>query len=157
MLLKYDITKAVGKITQDHGLLCDDVHNVEILKVKQMFLKHLQKVILELNEPRTLQGLLEDYKTILHNLGFSTYSVKSAAIKTLIQKEFGDDVGFHLQYHRNQGTLVYDNGAGGSYIETTIYPWGVSDEQLLNTVARRLNDQLRNNPATIAELENDKE
>ena len=54
MLLKYDITKAVGKITQDHGLLCDDVHNVEILKVKQMFLKHLQKVILELNEPRTL-------------------------------------------------------------------------------------------------------
>ena len=54
------------------SLLFDDgqnsqIHNAEILKVKQMFLKHVQKVILELNEPRTLQGLLEDYKTILHN------------------------------------------------------------------------------------------
>ena len=29
-----------------------------------MFLKHVQKVILEHNEPRTLQGLLEDYKAI---------------------------------------------------------------------------------------------
>ena len=83
-----------------------------------MFLKHVRKVILELNERRTLQWLLEDYKTILHNFGFSTNSVKSAAIKTLIPKEFGDDVGFHLRYHRNQSTLVYDNRTGGSYIET---------------------------------------
>ena len=61
-----------------------------------MFLKHVQKVILELNKPRTLQGLLKDYKTILHNFGFPTNSVKSAAINILIQKEFGDHVGFHL-------------------------------------------------------------
>ena len=74
--------------------LCDDeqnshIHNVEILEVKQMFLKHVRKVILELNEPRTIQGLLADYKTILHNFGFPTNSVKPAAIKTLIQKDWG--------------------------------------------------------------------
>ena len=128
-----------------------------------MFLKHIQKVIPELHEPRTLQDLLEDYKTILHNSGFPTNSVKSAAIKTLMQKEFGDDVGFHLQHHRNQSTLVYDNRAGVCHIEAAIYSLGVSHKQLMNTVARRLNDdQLRNDPGMkwpppIAELENDED
>ena len=127
-----------------------------------MFLKHVQKVILELNEPRTLQGLLEDCKTNLHNFGFPTNSVKYAAIKTLVQNEFGDDVGFDLWYHRNQSTLIYDNREEGSYIEAAIYFWVVSDEQLLNTVARHLNDQLKNYPGmkklpNIGELENDKE
>ena len=70
-----------------------------------MFVKYVQKVILELNELRKLQGLLEDYKTILHNFEFSTNSVKSAPIKILIHKDFGGNVGFHLQYHRNQSTL----------------------------------------------------
>ena len=79
------------------GLLCDGsqnshIHNLEIFEIKQMFLKHVQKVILELNEPRTFRGLLKDYKTILLNFGLRTNSVKSAAIKALIQKEFGDDV-----------------------------------------------------------------
>ena len=116
--------------TRPVGLLCDDnqnshIRNVEILEVKQM-LKHAQKVILELNEPRTLLGLLENN---LNNFEILTNSVKSAAIKTLTQKEFGDDVRFHLQYQRNQSTLVYDNRAGFSYIEAAIYSWGVSDER----------------------------
>ena len=67
-----------------------------------------------------------------------------------------------MRYHRNQSTLVYDNRAGGSYIEAAIYFWVVNDEQLLNAVARNLNDRLRNDPGikwspTIAELENDEE
>ena len=67
-----------------------------------------------------------------------------------------------MQYHKNQSTLVYDKKVGGSYIEPAIYSWGVSDEQLLNTVARHQNDGFRNYsgmkcPRTIAELENDEE
>ena len=120
------------------------------------------KVILDLNEPRTLQWLLEDCKTILHNFGFPANSVKSAGIKTLIQKQFGDDVGFHLWHQRNQCAVVYDNRAGGSYIDAAIYSWGVSDKRLLETVAGRLNDRLRDNLGmkwlpNIAELENDEE
>ena len=153
--------------TRPVGLLCDDdqnsrIHNAEILEVKQMFLKHVQKVILELNEPKTLQDLLEDSKAILHNFGFPTKSVKSAVIKTLIQKEYGDNVGFHLRYHRNQSALLYDKTAASSYIEAAICSWGIIYEQLLNTIARFLNDRLRNDPVmrwppNIAELENDQE
>ena len=83
-------------------------------------------------------------KTILHNFEFPTNSVKSAAIKTIIQKEFGDDIEFDLRYLRTQSTLVYGNKEGGCYIEAAIYSCGVSDEQLLNIVARRMNDRLRN-------------
>ena len=127
-----------------------------------MFLKHVQKIILELNEPKTLQELLEDSKAILHNFGFPTKSVKSAVIKTLIQNEYGDNVGFHLRYHRNQSALVYDKRAAGSYTEAAICSWGVIYEQLLNTIARCLNDRLRNDPVVrwppnTAELENDQE
>ena len=73
-----------------------------------------------------------------------------------------NDVGLHLRYHRNQSTLVYDNRAGGNYIEAAIYSQGVSDKQLLNTVVRCLNDRLRKDPgvkwpSSIAELENDEE
>ena len=98
-------------------------------------------------------------KTILHNFEFPTNSVKSAAIKTIIQKEFGDDIEFHLRYLTVQSTLVYGNKAG-CHIQAAIYSWGVSDEQLLNIVARRLNERLRNDlrmkwPLTTAELEND--
>ena len=45
-----------------------------------MFLKHVQMVILELNKLRTLQGLLEDYKTILHIFGFHICGTKNIVI-----------------------------------------------------------------------------
>ena len=57
-----------------------------------------------------LSGLLEDYKTILQDLGFPTNSVKCGTIKTIIQKEFGDDVGFQLQYRTNPSTLFMTAG-----------------------------------------------
>ena len=41
---------------------------------------------------------------------------------------------------KNRSTIVYNATAGGSYIEAAIYSWGVSDEQLLNNVARRLKE-----------------
>ena len=50
--------------------------------------------------------------------------------------------------------------AGGSYIEAAINSWGVNDEQLLNTVARRLKEKLKGDasidwPPHVEELEQD--
>ena len=57
---------------------------------------------------------------------------------------------------------MYDTTAGGSYIEAAINFCGVSDEQLINTVARRLKEKLSKEdimkwPPAVQELENHEE
>ena len=76
----------------------------------------------------------------------------------MIQDEFQEKIGFHDCYHKNKSTIVYNKSAGGSYIESAIYSWGVSDEQLINTIARRLRNKLMAAkcmkwPPTVDELE----
>ena len=46
-------------------------------EVNEMFCQHVRTVILELNEPRTLRGLLLDYQNIAENLGFSIEGLKT--------------------------------------------------------------------------------
>ena len=100
---------------------------VHLAEVRQLFLKHVHKVILDLNEPRTLQGLLLDYNNILHNF-FCESSTKSSTIKQVIEKEFKNKIGFHDRFIKNTSTIVYNASAGGSYIEVAINSWGVIDE-----------------------------
>ena len=75
---------------------------------------------------------------MLRNFGFDTSTTKTSTIKNMIQKEFNKEIGFHNRYHKNKSTIVYDTSSGGSFVEAAIHSWGVDDEQLLNTVARRL-------------------
>lgn len=60
----------------------------------------------------------------------------------MLQDEFKEELGFHDRFHKNQSTIVYDASAGGTYIESAIYSWGMSDEQLLNNVAKRLREKV---------------
>ncbi len=114
------------------------VQNVRITEVSEMFFQHVRKVILEMNEPRTLQGLLLDYRNIVDNFGFSTEGIKTSKIKKMLADQFSNQLGFHDRYHKNQSTLVYDVREGGTFIEAAINSWGVSNMQLLNAAARRL-------------------
>ena len=55
---------------------------------------------------------------------------------------------------------MFDNNAGGSFIEAALYSWGVTDDQLFNTVARRLKERFSEDegitwPPKIKEVEND--
>ena len=68
------------------------------MSVLQLFLKHVHEVILDLNEPRTLQGLLLDYSDILHNFGYDESSTKSSTIKQMIEKEFKNKIRFHDRF-----------------------------------------------------------
>ena len=122
------------------------VQNIRTSEVHQLFLNHVSKVIFELDEPRTLTGLLMDYKSIATNFGFATDDYTTAQVKSIIVKEFKDRIGFHKRFQRNQSIIVYNITSGGNYVETAIHSWGVSDEQLLNIVARRLKSRLVNDP-----------
>ena len=111
-----------------YGSSLDDnqthLQDVRLTEVQQMFFKHVRTVVLEMNEPRTLQGLLLDYNEMRKNFGFESVT-QTSTIKKILQKEFKDKIGFHDRFHKNQSTIVYDTSAGGSYIEAAIYSWGV--------------------------------
>eukprot|EP00112_Aurelia_sp_Birch-Aquarium-sp1_P007232 Seg1787.9 transcript_id=Seg1787.9/GoldUCD/mRNA.D3Y31 product="hypothetical protein" protein_id=Seg1787.9/GoldUCD/D3Y31 len=138
------------------------LQDVHLSEVKEMFFSHVRKVVIEMNEPRTLRGLLLDYENMLRNFGFDTNTTKTSTIKNMIQKEFNEKIGFHNRYHKNMSTIVYDTSSGGSFVEAAIYSWGVDDEQLLNTVARRLirnlaGDACMSWPPRVDELEQKEE
>jgi len=122
------------------------VQDIRLSEVREMFFKHVRLVVFEEHELRTLQSLLSDYKALLRNFGFDPSGKKSSNIKEMLQKEFGENIGFHDRHRKNESTLVYDTSAGGSYTEAAIYSLGVSDDQLLNNVARRMKDALASIP-----------
>ena len=133
---------------------------VHLAEVCEMVFKDVHRVILDLNELRTLQGLLLDYNNIMHNFGYDESITKSSTIKQMIVKEFKNKIGFHDRFVKNTSTIVYNASTGGSYIEAAINSWGVNDEQLLNTVARRLREKLKDEtaiywPPHVEELEQD--
>ncbi|KAG0712695.1 hypothetical protein GWK47_017867 [Chionoecetes opilio] len=104
-----------------------------------MWFKHIRNVVLEQHELRTLQSLLQDYIRMLRNFGMNVGVVKSCTIKTMIQEEFHDRIGFHERYQKNHSALVYDTYSGGSYAGAAINCWGVTDDQLISSVAQRIN------------------
>ena len=99
-----------------------------------------------------------DYNKHLHNFGFDYSGNRPSTIKRMLHNEFPTTTGFHDRFHKNQSTIVYNTSAGGSYVEAAIHSWGISDEQLLNNVARRLKNKLNGQtglawPPHINELE----
>ena len=99
--------------------------NVHIEEVKQLFLNHVSKVIFEENEPRTLKGLMDDYNGMMTNYNFQAIN-RTANIKEMLEKEFGESIGFHNRLHKNKSAIVYDVSKARSFIELAINFWRVS-------------------------------
>ena len=147
LLLKLGITNRVGgsMLTEKNP---DDIHaqNVQFREAQDKFFAHVQNVIFEEHEIRTLQGLLSDYINIVGNYGFDTSTIKSAYIKDILEREFSACIGF---YSRHQD---------GSYIDAAMTSIGISDEQLVRNVANRLRQHIDITPVVpwpslVAELE----
>ena len=104
---------------------------------------HVRKVIFQDNEPKTLKRLLDNYNHLLSNHNFPKCE-RTSKLKSILKKEFGDVVGFHNRFQKNQSSIVYDVSKGGSYIEAAINAWGISDDDLLRNVASRLRNKTKN-------------
>ena len=87
-----------------HPVLSDEdrihLQNVSLIEAKYLFFRHLQQVIFEEHEIRFLQSLLKEYMTIMENYNHSAYGVKSSFLKTLLIREYGDSIGFHVRHQR---------------------------------------------------------
>ena len=123
------------------------LQHVRLSEAREIFFKHVRTVVLEEHELRTLQSLLQDYVRILSNFGMNSSIVKSSTLKTLLQSEFQDRIAFHDRFQKNLSTLVYDTAAGGSYVEAAINCWGISDEQIIKTAAKRIKAQVSKMPS----------
>ena len=67
---------------------------------------------------------------------------KHQNLKSILEKEFGDAIGFHNRFQKNQSSIVYDVLKGGSYIQAAINAWGISD-LLLRSVDSRLRNKIK--------------
>lgn len=138
--------KKYVKITYNQAEKSDSSSHILCMEqAEKEMLQHVRKVILEDNEPRSLNGLLWDYNQLLEGKDLPSCE-QAVQVKNLITKEFGSEIGFHVRYHRNKGTIVYDARSAGSYVEAAINSWGLSDEHLFKNVASRMRKQSQNAP-----------
>ena len=87
------------------------LQNIRLPEINQIFFEHVRNVIIELNEPRTLKSLLLDYQNITKNFGISIENMKTSKVKELIQETFGEEIGFHERYHKNESIIVFKRNA----------------------------------------------
>ena len=107
----------VCKYVGDYKPLGDNTQHLQHVNLREaqtIFFQHVQHVIFQDHEIRTLQGLLVDYNRIVTNHGHSSI-VKSGYLKEILAKEFGKDIGFHVRTQKNVSELVYDTRAAGTY------------------------------------------
>ena len=100
---------SVQKKRQEH------VKGVTSEEVDAVFIDQMQRTVCQLNEPRTLKGLLNDYHNFLFDLRGEEKVHKTSYIKTLISEEFKDQIIFHNRYQKNESTLVFSRCGGVSF------------------------------------------
>ena len=109
--MKCYIFTVVGK-NMSHPVFSDEVHthlqSVSLIEGKYLFFRHVQKVILEELEIRTLQSLLKEYMKVMADYYHSACGVKSSFLKTLLIREYGDSIGFYTRHQKNESEVVYD-------------------------------------------------
>ena len=94
--------------------------------------------IFEEHEIRTFQSLLKEYMTIMENYNHSAYGGKSSFLKTLLIREYGDSIGFHVWHDKYESELVHDKRNSSSYVEAAISCMGVTNKTLIIGCAKRL-------------------
>ena len=128
---------------QEEGTL--HVQYVRKEEVNQLFIEHVRECVIKDKEPRTLKGLMNDYNKLLDNFNYPECE-RTSYIKKILEDAFGDELGFHSRFQKNESTIVYDSKSGGTYIEAAINSWGIDKEHLMNNVARHLRDTLKDHP-----------
>ena len=129
--------------------------------IKNLFYRHINYIIFEEHEIRTLQSLRSDYVRMLNNHGLDSDG-KSSYAKDLLITEFKDKIDFIPNSRRNGSELVYDTAGGRSYAEAIISSTGLSSEQIVRNAALRLNSEVSGLPSIpyppyLNDLEKDEE
>ena len=74
----------------------------------------------------------------MENYNHNAYGVKSSFLKTLLIREYGNSIGFHVRHQKNESEVVYDKRNSSSYVDAAISCTGIKDETLIKRCAKRL-------------------
>ena len=99
--------KCWGKYVSYRSTEENDISVETNVHVNSLFYDHVKTVIFDEKEPRTLKGLLEDYNKLLKDNKFPVCQ-KTCVVKELLEKKFGERIGFHSRSEVNQSWIVYD-------------------------------------------------
>ena len=88
-------------------------------KWNSFFFNHVKNVIFKENKPRTLKGPLEYYNKIVENYSFKKCE-RTSLLKEMLQKEFGQSIGFHNCFQKYESCIVFVVSKGGTCIEAAI-------------------------------------
>ena len=113
----------------------EHVQGVTSREVDTVVIDHVQWTVCQLNEPRTLKGLLKDYHYFLFDLRGEEKVYKTSYIKTLISEEFKDQI-----------RPVFSRCGGEIFLESALNSWGLPIEDLLHNVARQVNEDAKGLP-----------
>ena len=81
------------------------LQGVKYEEVKIMMINHIKDNIFVRNELRTLVNLLHDYNQLLRNFNFEAIE-RTSSLKTMIDAEFGETVGFYQGIQKNRSWTV---------------------------------------------------
>ena len=120
--------------------------------------RHIDNIIFEQDEIRSLQSVLHDYKAIVSEHGYPVGNIKSSYMKELLIAEYKDEIGFKERHIKKLSEWVYDTRGGGDYIQCVVNSLGITDEQLVKNVVPRIVKQIKDAPElpwppTLEELE----
>ena len=138
--------KYVSNVQNTRKKCREHVVGVSMSEVNAVFIDHVERVICQLKEPRTLKGLLDDYNNILYDLTGEEKQYKTSYIRNFISDEFGNQILFHDRHQKNASTFVFDSSEGGNFLESTVNSWGLPIDELMHNVARRVNESVKGIP-----------
>ena len=118
------------------------LQGVRLSEARNLFFKHVDSVIFNEHEIRSLQSFVADYKRTVSDYGYPVGDVKSTFLKDLLICEYRDTIGFKDRTEMNKSDWVYDVRGGGDYIAAALSSLGISDEQLLRNLAPRLSEKI---------------
>ena len=122
---------------------------MSLSEARSLFFKHVDNVIFSEHEIRSLQAILVHYKRIAGDYGYQVVYMKLSCLKELLLNEHQETIGFKARREINNSEWVYDVPGGGDYIDRTMSCLGISDDQHLLNVAKRLPKRVKNTP-TVA-------
>ena len=68
------------------------------------------------------------------------------SLRNKMQKYFGEGIGFHSRYQRNEPPIVYFPKHDGAYVESALNNWGMQTTNLIHNVAHRLHAAFHHEP-----------